>query len=135
MANRNTQEIIYKDLSYQIVGAAFAVFNELGYGMPEKYYQRAFEAELQRLGIPYEREKLIVLNYKGISLGRYFVDFMVDGKVVVELKVRPRLGYVHLRQVSEYLSKLNKKLAIIIYFSKDGVHYRRVLNSKFKEPD
>jgi hypothetical protein len=49
---------------------------------------------------------------------------------VIELKTKPRFGYVHIRQVVEYLDKFNKKLAIIIYFTKDGVRYRRIVNPR-----
>lgn len=126
MANKN--DIIYKDLSYQIVGAAFNVFNELGYGMQEKYYQRSFEKELAKLSIPYEKEKFIRLAYHSEPIGNYFADFIVADKIVVELKTRPRFGYIHIKQVVEYLNKFQKKLAIIIYFTKDGVRYRRIIN-------
>ena len=132
MANKEVQDLVYKELSYKIVGVAFNVFNNLGYGMQEKYYQKAFVKELETLNIPYKREERIVLDYKESNLGSYFADFIVDNKVIVELKVRPRLGYTHIRQVTEYLNKFNKKLAIMIYFNKDGVHYRRILNPNIK---
>ncbi|MDP3800378.1 MAG: GxxExxY protein [bacterium] len=132
MANKEVQDLIYKDLSYKIVGIAFDVFNSLGYGMQEKYYQKAFAKELEILNIPYKKEERVILDYKESSLGSYLADFIVDDKVIIELKVRPRLGYTHIRQVTEYLDKFNKKLAIMIYFNKDGVHYRRILNPNIK---
>jgi len=116
----NNTEIIYKDLSYKIMGMAFKIFNELNYGMKEKYYQRAFITELETNNIKYEKENQII--------GKYFIDLLIDDKIIIELKTRPALGYIHIKQVMEYLNKLNKKLAIIIYFTKDGVKYRRVVN-------
>lgn len=130
--NKEIQDLVYKELSYKIIGVAFNVFNNLGYGMQEKYYQKAFAKELELIGVPFEKENMVTIDYKGSDLGRYFADFIVDDKVVVELKVRPRLGYTQIRQVTEYLDKFNKKLAILIYFNKDGVHYRRILNPKIK---
>ena len=112
------------------MGMAFKIFNELNYGMKEKYYQRAFITELETNNIKYEKEKFITLSYKNQIIGKYFIDLLIDDKIIIELKTRPALGYIHIKQVMEYLNKLNKKLAIIIYFTKTGVKYRRILNSK-----
>ncbi|KKP32507.1 MAG: hypothetical protein A2360_03945 [Candidatus Staskawiczbacteria bacterium RIFOXYB1_FULL_32_11] len=125
----DNEKVIYPDLSYKIVGIAFKIFNEVGFGMPEKFYQLAFAKELEIGELTFEREKLANIVYKDNNIGRYFLDFLVDNKVVVELKVRPRFGYVHIRQVLDYLKVSNHKLAIIIYFTKDGVKYKRVLNA------
>lgn len=121
-------KVLFPELSYQLVGCAFDIYNELGYGLPEKTYQKAYAASLEKLNLPYEKEKLVHLTYAGAIIGNLFLDFMVDNKVVVELKVRPRLGYSHIRQVMNYLKSGGYKLAILIYFTKDGVQYRRVLN-------
>lgn len=123
------KKIIYPKLSYKVVGIAFEVFNKSGFGRSEKYYQRAFEEELKNSKINYEKEKVVSINYKGIKIGNYFLDFLVDDKIIVELKVRQRLGYVHINQVLGYLKETGYKLAIIIYFTRDGVKYRRILNT------
>ena len=122
-------ELIYPELSYQIVGAAFKVFNELGYGMSEKYYQRAFAKALEAENIPFKQEYLVHLHYDGQPIGRCFLDFVVADKIVVETKVRQKLGYTHIKQVMNYLKATRFKLAILIYFTSDGVKYRRVLNT------
>jgi len=122
-------KIIYPDLSYKIIGTAFRVFNNVGFGMSEKYYQEAFATELQGEKIPYEKEKFIKLEYNNQNIGRYFLDFVIDNKIVIELKVRPRFGYVHIKQAMGYLRSGDYKLAILIYFTNDGVKYRRILNS------
>ena len=57
------------------------------------------------------------------------MDFVVDNKLVVELKVRPRLGYIHIKQVMNYLKVTGYKLALLIYFTKEGVKYRRIINT------
>ena len=97
--------------------------------MSEKYYQQAFSKELEKLKLVFEKERMVHVLYDNQILGKYFLDFVVDDKVVVELKVRPRLGYVHIKQVMGYLKTTGHKLAILIYFTKDGVRYRRVLNA------
>ena len=122
-------EVIYLELSYKIIGLAFRVFNELGYGMNEKHYQKAFVKELEQEGINFEREKPVIINYKDKTIGKYFLDFVIDNKIIVELKIRPRIGYTHIKQVFSYLRTTGYKLAILIYFTREGAKYRRVLNS------
>ena len=122
-------DIVYPELSYAIIGAAFRVFNNTGYGMGEKFYQQAFAKELEISQIGFEKERMVEIIYNGEAIGKYFLDFVVDGKVIVEMKVQPRLGYVHIKQVMGYLKTTGHKLAILIYFTRDGVRYRRVLNA------
>ena len=121
--------IIYPKLSYQIIGLSFKIFNKLGYGFQEKYYQRAFAKELDSLGLKYDKEKNVNIKYINNTIGKYLLDFVIDNKIVVELKVRPRLGYVDIKQVLNYLKTGRYKLAIIIYFTKEGIKYRRIVNS------
>ncbi|MDR3642096.1 MAG: GxxExxY protein [Candidatus Doudnabacteria bacterium] len=127
MADQN--KIIHKDLSYKIVGVAFRSFKATGYGMPEKYCQGVFAAELEKAGLHFNREVYVTLNYEGKVITKYFLDFIVEDSVVVELKVRPKIGYAHIEQVMAYLKATNKKLAILIYFTQEGVKYRRIVNS------
>lgn len=68
----NNSKVIYPELSYKIMSVAFKVFNKVGFGMSEKYYQEAFAKELEGLKMPYEREKYIKLEYDGQNVGRYF---------------------------------------------------------------
>jgi GxxExxY protein len=127
MVDKDT--IIYPKESYDIIGAAYAVFNELGYGFKEVLYQRAFAEELKKRDFRFEKEKSITLRYDDIILGTYRLDFVVNDAIVVELKVRHALGYTHIKQVMGYLKSGNYKLALLIYFTKDGVKFRRVLNA------
>lgn len=119
---------IYKDLSRQLVGAAFKVYNNAGFGMPEKYVQAAYAEELKALGLRFEKEYYLKLKYLDKAITKHFADFRVEEKVIVEIKVRSYLGYVHIKQVQAYLIASKDKLAIILYFTKDGVKFRRVLN-------
>ena len=120
--------IVYPEISYQVVGAAFQVFNSVGYGASEKHYQNLLAKVLEEIGIPFQKEQAVTLQYHDQPAGRYFLDFVVDNKIVVELKIRPQLGYTHVKQVMSYLKATGYKLAILIYFTRDGVKYRRILN-------
>src|SRR3989344_5640425 len=126
--NQNSK-VIFPELSYKIIGAAFEVFNELGWGLPEKAYQVALSKELETLGVLHKREAFLPAIYKGETVGKYFADLLIDDKIVLELKVISKLGYTHARQLLTYLRSAGIKLGILLYFTKDGVKYRRVLNS------
>jgi len=132
MANNANNKIIYPELSYKIVGAAFNIFNELGYGLSEKLYQIAMGKELHDLGLNFRREVYAPLNYKGEKLVKGYADFVVEDKILLELKVVSKLGYVHSKQVLNYLKTTGTKLGILLYFTKDGVKYRRVINSDIR---
>jgi len=120
-------DLVLPELSYRILGAAFSVYNQLGWGHLEVIYQRALAEEFKQKGIVFEREKRIPLLYGQNQIGEYILDFIVDGKIAVELKTRPRLGYTHIKQVAAYLKGTKLQLAILIYFTKNGVVSRRVL--------
>ncbi len=124
------QNVVYPELSYEIIGASFDVFNTLGWGHKELYYQRAFAEGLKKKNIPFARERAIMLEYEGAAIGKYILDFIVADKVVVEMKVAPRLGYANVKQVKGYLVSSGLKLALLIYFTKDGVKYRRIVNAR-----
>lgn len=128
---QGNKEIIYSELSYKIIGIAFKIFNSLQYGHQEKYYQRAFEIELNNQKIRYEKEKEVSLSYNNEKIGRYYLDFLVENKIVIELKVLSSYRYKNTRQVLEYLKETNKKLAILIYFTQDGIRYRRIVSPKY----
>ena len=109
--------IIYKDESYNIVGAAFHVYNKLGFGFLEAVYQEALEIEFQRRNIPYEREKELNIIYDGVQLKQtYKADFVCYGKIIVELKAVSELGDAHRSQVYNYLHATGYKLGLLYNF-------------------
>ena len=128
--NANRDNLIYPDLSYALIGAAFRVGNGLGYGLSEKAYQDALAKELRDQKISFKREVYIPIIYKQEKVSRYFADFLVENKIILELKVVRKLGYTHIQQTLNYLRSSGFKLAILVYFTRDGVKYRRVLNSR-----
>ncbi len=123
------EEIVFPEESYKIVGAAFSVFNHLGWGLSEKDYQRALMEEFLSLELDAKREVYIPLQYKTANIGRYFADFVINDRILVEIKVVPKLSYDHAKQVLTYLRIANLKLGILVYFTKEGIKYRRILNS------
>ena len=121
--------IIHKEESYKIVGAAFKVYNNLGHGFLEAVYQEALEIELQRQGIPYEREKVLKIQYDGVELKQtYKADFVCFGKIIVELKAVSALDDAHRSQVYNYLHATGHQLGLLLNFgSPDKLEHERII--------
>lgn len=130
-ANKTANKtIVYPELSYQIMGALFKVHNKLGPNYQEKYYQRAVEAEFKKQNIKYKREKMIPLSYENENIGRYFIDFIIDDKIALEIKTDEFFRRKYLQQVLDYLSASKLKLAIVVNFRKGKLFYKRIVNPK-----
>ncbi len=129
-ANTIREDIVLPELSYTIIGAAFKVFSELGWGLSEKEYQKALAIELKTIGLGYKEQVLIPVVYTNTRIKSCYADFVVEDRILLELKVVHKLGYSQAKQVLGYLRASGIKLGILIYFTKEGVKYRRVLNSK-----
>jgi len=123
------QRIIYKDLSYQIVGVLFDVFNQLGPGHNEKFYEKAMARGLATIGLEFKTQVPAHLFYKGVKIGRFFLDFLIENKIVLEIKVGRAFSKQNFNQIIEYIKITNKKLAILAIFSFSGVKFIRLLNS------
>ena len=121
--------LIYQNESYSINGAAIEVYNQLGHGFLEAVYQEALEKEFALLGIPYEREKELLIRYKGEVLKQtYKADFVCYGKVIVELKAVTDLNDSHRSQVFNYLRATGYRLGLLLNFgSVDGLERERLI--------
>ena len=119
--------IIRKEDSYKIVGAAMEVYNQLGYGFLEAVYQEALEREFKSRGIPYEREKELIIFYKGEPLEQtYKADFICYEDIIVELKAVAMLQDSHRSQVYNYLRATKNKLGLLINFgNSDALEWER----------
>jgi GxxExxY protein len=117
--------IAYKELSFQIMAAVFEVHNNLGPGFLEKVYEAALMAELTLRGIEAEAQKPLTVQYKGIEVGSYCSDIVVNGQILLELKAVEALNKAHEAQVLNYLKATGFKLGILINFGKERVESRR----------
>ncbi len=126
-------KIVHPELSYQIVGLLFEVHNSLGNRYQEKYYQRAVEVKLKGKKISYKREVEVDLTIDNEKIGKYFLDFLIDNKVILELKVKPVLTKNDYRQIRAYLQACNLKLGILVNFYGESLKYNRILNSNTSE--
>jgi len=125
---------IYEDLTSKIIGAAIKVHKELGSAYEEKIYQRALQVEFRKVGVNAVREQEVEIRYSGISVGKKKLDFVIDNKIVIELKKADDINKVHIAQVASYLEALGLKLGLILNFGLPKLQIKRVIakSTEFK---
>ena len=119
--------ILYKELSYAVVGAAMEVHGALGPGFLESVYEEALAYELELRGIPFERQKHLPVYYKGQQVGEYAADLVVDGKIILELKAVSRFAATHEAQAHNYLAATGLRLAILLNFGASSLQQKRIV--------
>ena len=117
----------YKELTYKIIGAAMEVHNHLGPGHNEEVYQKALENEFKNQGLAFESQKSVSIEYKGSQVGLRFLDFVVDDRVIVEIKATSELTSLHQWQVLYYFAATEYPIALLINFGSDKLEYKRLL--------
>ena len=125
-------EILFKTLSFAIVGAAMEVHSILGPGFLESVYQAALEKELTLRGISFQHQVELLVSYKGDVIGVYKADLVIDGKIIVEIKGISKLNASHHAQALHYLAATGLELAILVNFGMSSLEYRRVVKSENK---
>jgi len=126
MENLN-DDLLYKQLAYDVIGAAMEVHSVLGPGFPEGVYQAAFEQELSLRNIPFVAQQHVQVAYKGTVIADYYLNLVVDGKIDVELKAVSELAPVHQSQVLSYLKASKLRLGLLINFGGTRLHYKRIV--------
>ena len=117
----------YNELTYKIIGAAMEVHNHLGPGHNEEVYQKALENEFNIQGVAFEPQKSVSIDYKGSQVGLRFLDFVVDYKVIVEIKAVSELTSLHQWQVLCYFAATEYPIALLINFGSEKLEYKRLL--------
>ncbi len=125
-----SSKVVYKELSYEVMGAIFEVFRELGYGYKERYYEDAITKEFSNRKINFKRQVPYKLVYKGEIIGNYRFDFLVENKIIVELKRGNYFSRNNITQTLQYLKTANLKLAILVNITSKGAKFKRILNIK-----
>ena len=123
-------DLVYPDLSYKIIGCAFEVFNEIGSGHKELAYQKALNISFKNSGLSTKEQVYYPLTFKDEVIGRNYFDFLVDDKIIVEIKSLSKFTKGHYDQVLNYLNTSGLKLALLISFGSEEVKCKRVVNFK-----
>ncbi len=120
----------YEEITRKIIGAAYQVFNQLGFGFLESVYQKAMVIELAKNELVVESEKQLKVFYGGQVDGDFYIDLFVENTVVVELKSVQNLVKEHEVQLVNYLNGLKKEIGLLINFGSSGVEVKR----KYRKP-
>ena len=118
-------KLLYKDLTYAIIGAGMEVHQVLGPGFLESVYEQALAHEFTLRGIAYERQAKLTVTYKEIVAGEFRADFLVEDKVVVELKASKTLTEVDEAQLLNYLKGTGFRIGLLLNFGASSLEYKR----------
>ena len=126
------EEYKHEKVTHSIIGCAMEVHKLFGNGFQEVIYQRALGIEMNLQNISYVRELEMPLFYKGYEVGTRRVDFLVENKIMVELKAVISLEDTHLAQGLNYLEAYNLEIGLLINFGARSLQFKRLLNKKHK---
>jgi GxxExxY protein len=118
------------ELTYKIIGCAMKVHSTLGNGFQEVIYQRCLAIEMEKAGISFDRELEQTIYYEGREVGTRRADFVVENKVIVEIKAIIRLEDVHLAQAKNYVVAYDFAKGLLINFGAKSLEYKLIFNPK-----
>lgn len=124
-------EYKFQEITEKVIGAAMKVHSALGNGFQEVIYQRALAIELEEMNVKFKRELEMPIFYRGRNIGTRRVDFLVEDKIMVELKAIIQLENVHLAQAKNYLEAYNIQVGLLINFGSISLQFKRLENQKF----
>jgi GxxExxY protein len=119
------REGLYKDLTYKVIGALYEVHNELGAVHKESIYHKAVAIELKNRNIKFEEEKSLPVRYKGQKIGVYRPDFVIEDKVILEIKAVPMITKAMFDQIFYYIKGTNYKLVLLANFGTTKLNVKR----------
>lgn len=118
-------DLIYKELTYKLRGAIFKVYNVLGFGHKESVYQRALSVEFGSQSILYKEEPRLAVVYEGIKVGTYTPDFLIDDKIILEIKSTEFMPAQAEKQLIYYLKGTSYKLGFLVNFGSSKLEIKR----------
>lgn len=119
----------HNELTKAVIGCAMRVHTTLGNGFPEIIYQRSLAIELERSGMQFEQEIHLPVYYLDKEVGARRVDFLVDQRVVVELKALTEITPLHYAQIINYLKAYRLEVGLLLNFGEVSLKYKRFLRS------
>ena len=123
-----TSKLKHGDITEKIIGAAYEVYNTLGFGFLEKVFENAMAIELRDADLNVEQQVPITVHYKGEVVGEFAADLVVDGKVIVELKAVAALDPIHEVQLVNYLKATGIEVGLLINFGREIRIQRKILD-------
>lgn len=123
----------YEDITEKIISAFYEVYNVLGYGFLEKVYENALMIEFEKVGLKYVNQYPIKIFYKGKIVGDYVADFVVEGKVIVEVKALWVMSFSDENQLLNYLTSTDKEVGLVLNFGEKAEVKRKVYDNELKK--
>lgn len=121
--------MLHQDITNQIIGSFFGVYRGRGYGFLEAVYSNSMAVDLGLRGLSVRREVPVQVFWKGVTVGTYRMDLLVDNKVLVEVKTVERIADAHSRQLLNYLKATGLEVGLLLNFGPDP-QFVRMVNSK-----
>lgn len=123
------RDLKYSDVTQKVIGCAYEVHRTLGFGFPEVVYQRALAYEFNKVQLEFSREVDLHIFYKDLEepIGSRRADFVVENKILVELKALPQLEDVHISQVLNYLRAFRLDVGLLINFGEKSLKFKRLI--------
>ena len=118
----------HSEITGKVIGCAMKVHSELGNGFQEVVYQRCLDLEMEKQGLLFTRELEMTIFYHGVDVGTRRVDFLVDDKVMVEIKAVSKLEDIHLAQVLNYLEAYKLETGLLVNFGSKSLEFKRITN-------
>jgi GxxExxY protein len=118
-------KLLHRELTYAIIGAAMEVHKVLGPGFLESVYESALAQELSLRNLSYCRQKHLDVSYKGQFIGKYIADFMIEDRIIVELKATKRLTDIDEAQLINYLKATGNRVGLLLNFGLPSLQYMR----------
>jgi len=124
--------MLHKELTSEIINAFYAVYNSLGHGFLEKVYENALVHELEKRGYKVQQQVPIKVHYDDMVVGEYFVDVLIEDKVILELKAAAAISEAHIAQLINYLKATKMEVGFVFNFGPKPAVERRVLHKNHK---
>ncbi|MBT6690608.1 GxxExxY protein [archaeon] len=123
----------YEEISEKIIKAFYSVYNTLGYGFMERVYENALMIEFRKVGLLYENQVPIKVLYEGDVVGDYIADFVVEGKIIVEIKAIIEFSGKEENQLLNYLTATDKEVGLLLNFGEKAQVKRKIYDNGLKK--
>ena len=130
--NADKTNFLFGDLSQLIIGCFYRVYDRLGFGFLEVVYRNALAKEFKKAGIAFEREVSIDVWYDGDQIGHFRADFLIEGRIILEVKASQSLSDADRKQLLNYLRGSQVEVGMLLHFGPKPVHQRMVYSNSNK---
>lgn len=124
------EHLKYSDITEKLIGCAMRVHQKMKNGYLESVYQNCLAIELDKAGVRYTKEVELPIYYEEVKVGKRRVDFLIEEKIIVELKAQVELNNAHLAQGLNYLETHNLEIGLLINFGSKSLQFRRLINER-----